>query len=258
MIVKLKKVLVISAILTFAGLLINPAYAADLTVTLNSQGGTGVADNVTTTTGSDLVNPGSPTRLGYTLTGWFTSPTGGNLVSFPYTHNQVANFTLYAQWNANPGIIHVVNIVVNDNLGTKTAADFEFTIKHFGTNIEASPFNITDVDGKYFTLEPGTYVVAAIATDGYLGDWSGVGIENGFIDLQPGQNITITRNTYDVGIAASANPTVEPTLDPTVDPMTEDGGTLPATSSNLFNALALGLLLSAAGALGFRKNSLNQ
>ena len=151
------------------------------------------------------------------------------------------------------GVIRVENIVVNDNLGTKTFSDFEFTVKHFGTNVEGSPFNLTETSTKSFTLQPGTYVVSATSVDGYLGTWSGVGIENGFINLKAGDDITITRNTYDIGIALPVYPTAEPT----VDPVTEDGGVLPATSSNWFNALVLGLLLSAAGALGFRKNSLN-
>jgi hypothetical protein len=165
------------------------------------------------------------------------------------------------------GIIHVENFVVNDSLGTKTAADFEFTVKHFGTNVEGSPFNITDETGMTFVLEPGTYVVAVASVDGYLGSWSGEGITNGFIDLQAGQEITITRNSYDIGIATPSLPTVVP-----VDPVlacgqmgadgsigvcnleTEDGGLLPATSTNWFNALAIGLLLTIAGAYGFRKN----
>jgi LPXTG-motif cell wall-anchored protein len=151
------------------------------------------------------------------------------------------------------GIIHVQNIVVNDNIGTKTATDFEFTIKHFGTNVEGSPFSVTEAAGTNFTLEPGTYVVAVAYADGYLGSWTGEGIENGFINLKAGQEITITRNTYDLGIAAP----VYPSTTTTVDPVTEDGGILPVTGTNWFNALALGLLLSAAGALAFRKNSLS-
>jgi hypothetical protein len=163
------------------------------------------------------------------------------------------------------GIIHVENFVVNDNLGTKTAADFEFTVKHFGTNVEGSPFNITDETGMTFILEPGTYVVAATSVDGYLGSWSGEGIENGFIDLRAGQEVTITRNSYDIGLAATIYPTVGPVttcgpLGPNDAPgtcnlVTEDGGLLPATSSNWFNVLAIGVLLSIAGAYGFRKNS---
>ena len=194
--IKSKRILAVSTIIAFAGLLITPAFA------------------------EDAVTPTPIEATAVVLTA--AAPT--------------------------TGIIHVQNIVANDNLGSKTAADFEFTVKHFGTNVEGSPFSISDETGMHFTLEPGTYVVAAVPLDGYLGTWSGEGIENGFINLRAGQEVTITRNTYDVGIAARVYPTT------TVDPVTEDGGTLPVTGTNLFNALALGLLLSAAGALAFRKN----
>jgi LPXTG-motif cell wall-anchored protein len=166
------------------------------------------------------------------------------------------------------GIIHVENNVVNDNLGTKTAADFEFTVKHFGTNVEGSPFNITDETGMTFVLAPGTYVVAATSVDGYLGSWSGEGIENGFIDLQAGEEVTIVRYSNDIGIATPTIPVVVP-VNPVLpcgqmgndgsigvcNQVTDDGGLLPATSTNWFNLLALGFLLSAAGAYSFRKNS---
>jgi hypothetical protein len=168
------------------------------------------------------------------------------------------------------GIIHVENIVVNDNLGTKTAADFEFSVTHFGADVAGSPFNITDSAGMTFILAPGTYVVAATSVDGYLGTWSGVGVTNGFIDLQAGQEITFTRTSYDNGIATPTLPVVAPveTVLPcgqmgadgsigVCNQVTDDGGLLPATSSNWFNALALGILLSIAGAYGFRKNSVN-
>jgi hypothetical protein len=168
------------------------------------------------------------------------------------------------------GIIHVENVVVNDNLGTKTAADFEFSVTHFGADVAGSPFNITDAAGMTFILAPGTYVVAAASVDGYLGSWSGEGVTNGFIDLQAGQEITFTRTSNDNGIATPTLPVVVPVE--TVLPCgqmgndgsigvcnqeTEDGGVLPATSSNWFNALAIGLLLSIVGAYGFRKNLVN-
>jgi hypothetical protein len=93
-------------------------------------------------------------------------------------------------------------------------------------------------------------VVAATSVEGYAGIWTGEGIENGFIDLRAGQEITITRNSYDAGVAAPVYPTYEPT--------TDDGGVLPVTSTIWFNALTLGLLISAAGAIGIRKSSLNR
>jgi len=236
--IKSKRILAVSTIIALSGLLLNPAQAEDVVTTTAIETTTEV---VTT--------------------------------SVPAT-----------------GIINVQNIVVNDNQGTNTAADFEFTVKHFGTNVDGSPFSITDETGTQFTLEPGTYVVAATALAGYLGSWSGEGIENGFIDLKAGQEVTIVRHSDDIGISnqlysstcnsggfgmgtgtfpctgLSTGQTGLSTCDssgngigtgnfPCTAPVTEDGGLLPATSTNWFNLLALGFLLSAAGAYSFRKNS---
>ena len=69
-----------------------------LSVTTDEQGGSAINNVFTTAGGTILSSPGTPTRDNYTFNGWFTSPSGGNALSFPYTHNQTANFTLYAQW----------------------------------------------------------------------------------------------------------------------------------------------------------------
>jgi len=168
---------------------------------------------------------------------------------------------------ATTGTIYVENIVTNDNLGTKTAADFEFSIAHFGAYIAGSPFRVTETSGTHFVLAPGTYVISVDSVDGYLGTWSGEGVTNGFVDLKAGQEITFIRNTYDNGVAEVVYPTVDPITpcdpagpnyqDGTCNFVTEDGGSLPVTGTNWFNALALGLLLSAAGAIAFRKSSLS-
>ena len=72
--------------------------ANTLTVTTDEQSGTAI-NNVSSTTGGSITSsPGTPTRSGYTFNGWFTASTGGSALSFPYTHNQTADFTLYAQW----------------------------------------------------------------------------------------------------------------------------------------------------------------
>ena len=42
-------------------------------------------------------------RLGYTFKGWYTSPTSGNKITFPYTPTK--DITLYARWEANKGTI---------------------------------------------------------------------------------------------------------------------------------------------------------
>ena len=73
-----------------------------LTVTYNSQGGSPIANGSTTTGASIAASPGTPTQAGYNFLGWFTAPTGGTAITFPYPHGQTANFTLHAQWSSNP------------------------------------------------------------------------------------------------------------------------------------------------------------
>lgn len=142
------------------------------------------------------------------------------------------------------GTIHVVSAVINDNKGMMVSSDFIFTVKHWGTNVLGSPFAGKELTGTTFVVEAGTYVVSTPVLDGYNGLWSGVGIENGFINLQPGQEITIIRTSDDVGVEATVSPT----------PTTENGGELPATATPWFNALAAGLLLSILGAFGMRRS----
>ena len=74
--------------------------ANDLTVVFDSQGGSSIADGETFT-GESVDDPGRPTRAGYTFGGWFTAPTGGEEVEFPFVHGQTEDFTLFARWEVN-------------------------------------------------------------------------------------------------------------------------------------------------------------
>ena len=71
--------------------------ANTLNVNFDAQGGSDIADGITKTAAS-VTNPGSPTRPGYTFTGWHQTKIGGSSIRFPFTHNRTSNFTLYAQW----------------------------------------------------------------------------------------------------------------------------------------------------------------
>ena len=75
--------------------------ANSLTITYDSQVGSGITAGATITGGSILASPGTPSRTGYTFTGWFAAATGGAAISFPYAHGQTSSFVLYAQWTAN-------------------------------------------------------------------------------------------------------------------------------------------------------------
>jgi hypothetical protein len=146
------------------------------------------------------------------------------------------------------GTIHVLSRVINDNLGTKFPTDFMFNLKHWGTDVEGSPFVGAGNIGKSFVVAPGTYVVSSPVVDGYYGSWYNEGIANGFINLQAGDVVTIVRIHNDNGIADVV--VVE-------EPTTEDGGLLPNTATPWYNYLIVGSLITAAGALGFRKFALN-
>ena len=139
------------------------------------------------------------------------------------------------------GTIHILSRVVNDNLGTKFPTDFMFNLKHWGTDVVGSPFIGAGNIGTTFVVEAGSYVVSSPIVEGYNGVWHNGGITNGFIQLAAGDEVTIVRINDDAGLAEVV------IVD---EPTTEDGGTLPDTASPWFNALAAGLLISAAGALG--------
>jgi uncharacterized repeat protein (TIGR02543 family) len=71
-----------------------------LTVTYDSQGGSAVTSGSVNSGANISAAPTAPTRAGYTLSGWSTTSTG-SVVTFPFAHNQTANFTLFAIWSAN-------------------------------------------------------------------------------------------------------------------------------------------------------------
>jgi hypothetical protein len=75
--------------------------ANSLAVSYDSQGGSAIANGTTTTGSSIASSPGTPSRAGYTFNGWFVAASGGSAITFPHTHGQTDNFTLYAQWTAN-------------------------------------------------------------------------------------------------------------------------------------------------------------
>jgi hypothetical protein len=147
------------------------------------------------------------------------------------------------------GTIRVVVKVINDNAGTKLPSDFTLNVKHWGAHVVGSPFIATGAPGTTFVVEQGTYVISEAIIEGYNGTWSGVGVTNGFIDLQPGQDITIIRTLDDNGVSTAT--TVAPE-----EPATENGGVLPNTATPWFNLLLVASLVAAAGAFGVRKSLL--
>jgi uncharacterized repeat protein (TIGR02543 family) len=72
----------------------------NLVVTYNSNGGSAVSAG--STTSGAIINsaPSAPTKAGYIFGGWYSDSQLTNPASFPYQHNQIANFTLYARWTS--------------------------------------------------------------------------------------------------------------------------------------------------------------
>ena len=81
-------------------------------------------DATTTTGGSIDALPSDPTRDGYTFTGWYTASSGGTEITTEAAHNQTADFTLYAQWTANPTttVAPTTTIAATTTTTTTTAA----------------------------------------------------------------------------------------------------------------------------------------
>jgi uncharacterized repeat protein (TIGR02543 family) len=81
-----------------AGFTLFAVWAANaLTVTYDSQGGSAVSNGTVNTAASIQSAPTAPTRSGYYFLGW-SATSAGVTVSFPYTHGQTSNFTLFAIW----------------------------------------------------------------------------------------------------------------------------------------------------------------
>jgi uncharacterized repeat protein (TIGR02543 family) len=151
-----------------------------LTITTDEQGGSAINNAFTTTGGIISSSPGTPTRSGYTFNGWFTASSGGSALSFPYTHNQTANFTLYAQWTALPTCATGGTCVVGDTgpgggiifyvhpVGTfACGANLELSCKY----LEAAPTTGTNawVDENYLWSGNTTVAIGASASGVVIG-----------------------------------------------------------------------------------------
>jgi LPXTG-motif cell wall-anchored protein len=155
--------------------------------------------------------------------------------------------------------LHVIKHVVNDNSGIKKSSDFKLYVKSADNN----DLEISEAGselGKTYTLDAGTYVVSEGAFDGYTASYSGSD-SSGKITLAAGENktVTITNNDVKPVVTDSGSDEVEqPEVSDTtvVTPAvpvktTVTGGTLPDTSTNLYELLIMGAALTMLGALGW-------
>jgi uncharacterized repeat protein (TIGR02543 family) len=68
-------------------------------VAFNSHGGSAVASDAFAT-GGLLAAPASPTRAGFTFSGW-SATNAGSAIAFPYSPGVTSNITLFANWTLN-------------------------------------------------------------------------------------------------------------------------------------------------------------
>jgi uncharacterized repeat protein (TIGR02543 family) len=166
-----------------ASYIVETSWLNALTITTDTQGGSAINNAFTTTGGIISSSPGTPTRSGYTFNGWFTASSGGSAITFPYTHNQTANFTLYAQWTALPtcatggtcavgdtgpggGIVFYVHDDADD-LFTSTGSDCATGCRY----LEAAPTTGTNawVDQNYLWSGNTTVAIGASASGVVIG-----------------------------------------------------------------------------------------
>ncbi|MBK5241960.1 ice-binding family protein [Clostridium sp.] len=147
--------------------------------------------------------------------------------------------------------LHVIKHVVNDNGGTNVAADFKLYVKSADNeDLEISASGL-ESPGRSYTLEAGNYVVSEDDFEGYTASYS-EDSTNSEITLAAGEEKTviITNNDNKPGVVTP--PVVTSAVpEETVVTTTVTGGTLPDTSSHLYELLIMGAALTMLGALGW-------
>ena len=92
------------------------------------------------------------------------------------------------------GTIHVEKVVVSAYGGTATAADFNLSLKHWAVDVLGSPDVGLAAPGRTYVVAPGTYVLSEAvnpAFPDYISSFDIAGQSTNFIDLKPGDDITI-------------------------------------------------------------------
>jgi len=181
-----------------------------------------------------------------------------------------------------PAILHVIKHVINDNGGSKVAANFNLHVKTSGSDVATSPAPGVESPGTTYTLPAGTYVVSEDDFAGYTVSYSGDS-DSSDIVLAAGDNKTITITNDDIPVVVTPPVVITPpvvvappvvitqpivitpsvvsispiAVAPTVSggkvvTSTVAGGQLPKTSTPLYELLLIGVALTLFGALALR------
>jgi hypothetical protein len=148
----------------------------------------------TYTVSEDLTNgPSGYTQTGISCTDGSSSVNGSVTVTLSAGANKTCTITNVDQ----PATLTVIKHVINDNGGTKTAANFTMNVT--GTNVQPSAsFPGAESPGTTVTLNAGSYSVDEGAHDGYTK--SGAGDCSGTIANGESKTCTITNDDLPAGL----------------------------------------------------------
>lgn len=200
--------------------LIVPIYVReDWTVKFNANGGSVSKASKAVTRGSKYGTLPTPTRAGYTFSGWYTAKTGGTKVKASTKYSLTSNQTLYAHWTVNK---YKITFNANGGTGGKSVT------QNFGTSLVAPTVTRTGYAHKGWSPTVPATVPAANTT--YTAQWQannytirfdangGTGGRN--VSLAYGSNLTsqiptVTRTGYTFAGWSPAVPATVPAANTT-------------------------------------------
>ena len=107
--------------------------ANSYTITYNYNGGSGTDTSKTVTFGNSYGELPTPTKIGYSFKGWYTSASGGSRILASTTVTTASNHTIYAQWtisqynltyNGNGGLLEDGSTTLVEKMDYGTLLDF--------------------------------------------------------------------------------------------------------------------------------------
>lgn len=126
------------------------------TITLDAAGGKVSSGSLKVTYGATYSGLPTPTRTGYTFSGWYTSRTGGSKITSSTSVSITANQTLYAQWTVNS---YTVSFDANGGTVSQPSKSVTY-LSTYGTLPTANRTGYT-FKGWYTAQSGGTKVTAS-------------------------------------------------------------------------------------------------
>jgi len=166
--------------------LINGANACNIFWQVGSSATLGTSSSIS---GHILATESITANAGAIIQGSLLASTGAVTLS----GNTITNNVCPAATTAS---LTIIKHVINDNTGTKTAADFNLHVKLNDVEVSNSPA-VGSETGTVYILEAGTYVISEDSATGYVLAFSGDS-SNGTITLVAGDEKTITMTNNDI------------------------------------------------------------